>query len=178
MTRPYEISRQAVYEAFKLVKANAGAAGVDGESLTKFGDKLENNLYKIWNRMSSGSYFPPAGQSGSNTQEDQRGASLGSADRGRPSGADGGADISGTACGAVLPTGLLRLPTQQIGPRCAGRNQATLLAIRLGAGIRHRWPVRCARLSLAPPAGEIPAPARNSYPPGIEPWAGEGNDAS
>jgi RNA-directed DNA polymerase len=48
-----------VYEAYKAVKANAGAAGVDQQSLEDFEADLKGNLYKIWNRMSSGSYFPP-----------------------------------------------------------------------------------------------------------------------
>ena len=58
-TKPYEISKHIVLEAFQRVKANKGAAGVDGESLKAFEENLKNNLYKIWNRMSSGSYFPP-----------------------------------------------------------------------------------------------------------------------
>ncbi|WP_339255449.1 group II intron reverse transcriptase/maturase [Paenibacillus sp. FSL P2-0136] len=58
-TKPYEISRHAVWEAYKLVKANQGAAGVDEQSIQKFEENLKDNLYKIWNRMSSGSYFPP-----------------------------------------------------------------------------------------------------------------------
>ena len=45
--------------AYKRVKANKGAAGVDGESIEEFEADLRNNLYKIWNRMSSGAYFPP-----------------------------------------------------------------------------------------------------------------------
>ena len=57
--KPYAISKQVVWEAYKKVKANRGAAGVDGESLAEFETDLKNNLYKIWNRMSSGSYFPP-----------------------------------------------------------------------------------------------------------------------
>jgi len=57
--RPFSISKQVVVEAYKRVKANKGAAGVDGESITDFEKDLKNNLYKIWNRMSSGSYFPP-----------------------------------------------------------------------------------------------------------------------
>jgi retron-type reverse transcriptase len=48
-----------VWEAYKGVKANQGAAGVDGESIAEFEKDLTNNLYKLWNRMSSGSYFPP-----------------------------------------------------------------------------------------------------------------------
>jgi RNA-directed DNA polymerase len=48
-----------VYEAYKAVKANGGAAGVDGQTIEQFEADLKGNLYKIWNRMSSGSYFPP-----------------------------------------------------------------------------------------------------------------------
>jgi len=59
-TKSYQIPKQTVLEAYKLVKANQGAAGVDGESLEMFEANLKDNLYKIWNRMSSGSYFPPA----------------------------------------------------------------------------------------------------------------------
>jgi RNA-directed DNA polymerase len=58
-TRPFNISTRIVGDAYKRVKANKGAAGVDNESLKDFEENLENNLYKIWNRMSSGSYFPP-----------------------------------------------------------------------------------------------------------------------
>jgi hypothetical protein len=48
-----------VYEAYKAVKSNKGAAGVDGQTIEQFEADLGGNLYKIWNRMSSGSYFPP-----------------------------------------------------------------------------------------------------------------------
>lgn len=58
-TKPYVIPKQLVWEAYQRVKANRGAAGVDGESLTMFEEDLKGNLYKVWNRMSSGSYFPP-----------------------------------------------------------------------------------------------------------------------
>jgi RNA-directed DNA polymerase len=57
--KSYVISKQVVWEAYQKVKANRGAAGVDGESIEAFETDLKNNLYKIWNRMSSGSYFPP-----------------------------------------------------------------------------------------------------------------------
>ena len=53
------ISKQAVWEAWEKVKANKGAPGVDGETVAEFESDLKNNLYKIWNRMSSGTYFPP-----------------------------------------------------------------------------------------------------------------------
>lgn len=59
-TKPYEISKHVVWEAYKRVKANKGAAGVDDESIAGFEENLKHNLYKIWNRMSSGSYFPPS----------------------------------------------------------------------------------------------------------------------
>lgn len=58
-TKSFIIPKDLVVRAYKLVKANAGAAGVDQQSLTDFDQDLKGNLYKIWNRMSSGSYFPP-----------------------------------------------------------------------------------------------------------------------
>ena len=57
--KPFSISKREVWEAFKRVKANQGAAGVDGQSIAEFEANLSGNLYKLWNRMSSGSYFPP-----------------------------------------------------------------------------------------------------------------------
>ena len=58
-TKPYNIDKKLVYDAYKVVKANAGAAGVDKQTIEQFDADLMRNLYKIWNRMSSGSYFPP-----------------------------------------------------------------------------------------------------------------------
>src|SRR5450756_2481130 len=58
-TKPYNIDKKLVYDAYKAVKANAGAAGVDKQTIEQFDADLMRNLYKIWNRMSSGSYFPP-----------------------------------------------------------------------------------------------------------------------
>ena len=57
--KPFCISKWEVWEAYKRVKANQGAAGVDGQSIAEFEEDLKDNLFKIWNRMSSGSYFPP-----------------------------------------------------------------------------------------------------------------------
>ena len=57
--KPFEIPKQMVWEAYQRVKANKGAAGVDGQSVEQFEQDLKNNLYRLWNRMSSGSYFPP-----------------------------------------------------------------------------------------------------------------------
>jgi len=57
-TKPFGIAKRDVWEAYKQVKANHGAAGVDGQSIEQFEEDLENNLYRLWNRLSSGSYFP------------------------------------------------------------------------------------------------------------------------
>lgn len=58
-TKPFGISKRAVWEAYLRVKENRGASGVDRQSLEDFGQDLSNNLYKLWNRLASGSYFPP-----------------------------------------------------------------------------------------------------------------------
>lgn len=58
-TKPFEISKRAVWEAYLRVKENRGAAGVDRQSLEDFEQDRANNLYKLWNRLASGSYFPP-----------------------------------------------------------------------------------------------------------------------
>ena len=58
--KPFSITRQEVYNAYRKVKANKGAAGIDGQSIAEFEVNLKDNLYKIWNRMSSGSFFPPS----------------------------------------------------------------------------------------------------------------------
>ncbi len=59
LDKPFVIPKELVWEAYRRVAANKGAPGVDGCSLGEFEADLRNNLYKIWNRMSSGSYFPP-----------------------------------------------------------------------------------------------------------------------
>jgi RNA-directed DNA polymerase len=59
-TKPFSIPKQLVWEAYKQVRSNKGSAGIDEETFVKFDKNLKSNLYKIWNRMSSGSYFPPA----------------------------------------------------------------------------------------------------------------------
>ncbi len=57
--KPFEILKQEVWDAWLKVKSNGGAPGADGQSIEDFESDLKNNLYKVWNRMSSGSYFPP-----------------------------------------------------------------------------------------------------------------------
>jgi RNA-directed DNA polymerase len=59
VAKPFEISKKLVWQAYLEVKSNGGAAGVDKESIETFEQNLKNNLYRLWNRLSSGSYFPP-----------------------------------------------------------------------------------------------------------------------
>ena len=75
--KPYRISKHVVLKAFRRVKANKGAAGVDGETIAEFEKDLKNNLYKHWNRMSSGSYFPPPVRSVEIPKDDKRKRPLG-----------------------------------------------------------------------------------------------------
>lgn len=58
--KPFEIPKRLIWEAYRRVKANRGAAGVDAVSIEAFDENRDGNLYRIWNRLSSGSYFPPA----------------------------------------------------------------------------------------------------------------------
>jgi RNA-directed DNA polymerase len=57
--KPFDIPKTLIWEAWLHVKANQGAAGIDAETIERFENKLGDNLYKLWNRMTSGSYFPP-----------------------------------------------------------------------------------------------------------------------
>ena len=57
--KPYNIPKEIVMNAFKRVKANRGSSGIDRQSIEDFEADIKKNLYRIWNRMSSGSYFPP-----------------------------------------------------------------------------------------------------------------------
>ena len=57
--KSFSISKQLVWDAYQRVRANGGAAGVDQQSIEYFEENLKDNLYKLWNRLSSGSYFPP-----------------------------------------------------------------------------------------------------------------------
>jgi RNA-directed DNA polymerase len=59
LAKSFSISRQMVWAAYLQVKASKGGPGYDNEDMQKFEEDLKNNLYKIWNRMASGTYFPP-----------------------------------------------------------------------------------------------------------------------
>lgn len=104
--KPFTIPKRLVYEAFKAVKANAGAAGVDKESIADFETDLRNNLYRIWNRMSSGSYFPPPVKAVAIPKDGPR--------------AEAGADLSAR---------FLWLSPWEIGTRCGGDHAQKVLAV-------------------------------------------------
>ena len=87
--KPFNIDKEQVYEAYKAVKSKAGAAGVDGQTIEQFEADLKNNLYKIWNRMSSGTYFPPPVRAVSIPKKSGGQRILGVAHRRRSRGADG-----------------------------------------------------------------------------------------
>ena len=59
MTKSLPISKQMVHESYLKVIAKDGSAGIDKQSIDMFNEDLKDNLYKLWNRMTSGSYFPP-----------------------------------------------------------------------------------------------------------------------
>ena len=116
--KPFDISKREVWEAFKKVKANQGAAGVDGQSIAEFEADLADNLYKLWNRLSSGSYLPPPVR-----RVDIPKANGGTRSLGIPTVADrdcsgGRPSVSGALAGADLPRGLLWIPSRPIGDRC------------------------------------------------------------
>ena len=58
--KPFSITKRQVWEEYKWVKVNKGVAGVDGQTIEAFEEDLKDNLYKLWNRLASGSYIPPA----------------------------------------------------------------------------------------------------------------------
>ena len=87
-SKPFNIDKRQVYEAYLQVRSNSGAAGVDGVTIEQFESNLKGNLYKIWNRMSSGAYFPPPVRAVSIPKKKWRPADPRSSDRGGSCGAD------------------------------------------------------------------------------------------
>ena len=71
-TKPFEISYQVFGKAFERVKANKGSYGIDEQTIKKYEENLQANLYKLWNRMSSGTYFPKPVKASSYTEEKRR----------------------------------------------------------------------------------------------------------
>ena len=114
--KPFAIPKSMVWEAYRRVAANKGAPGVDGQALDEFEADLRDNLYRIWNRMSSGSYFRP-GQGGGDPQAARRrGPSARRAHDFRQDRSDGRGHAVGAVGGAEVPPGLLWLPAGKVGP--------------------------------------------------------------
>ena len=100
--KPFAIPKELVWQAWKQVKANGGAAGADGVTIEMFEKDLKDNLYKVWNRMSSGTYFPPAGEGSGDTEGLRRHENARRALCRRPGGADSGRDGAGAENGSHL----------------------------------------------------------------------------
>ena len=111
--KPFDIPKREVWKAFKRVKANQGAAGVDGESIAEFEADLSNNLYKLWNRLSSGSYFPPPVRRVEIPKADGGTRPLGIPTVARRPGSR--SPFPGAACGAGVPCRFLWLQAWPIG---------------------------------------------------------------
>jgi hypothetical protein len=136
--KPFDISKTEVWDAWVKVRENQGAPGVDGQSLEAFEKDLGGNLYKIWNRMSSGTYFPPPVKA----VEIPKAHGPGTRMLGVPTVADRVAQTVAAArleakAGADLPSGLLRLPAGQVGGGRGRGLPAALLGVQLGDRFGH-----------------------------------------
>lgn len=127
--KPFSISKWEVWEAYKRVKANHGAAGVDEQSIEDFERNLKGNQYKIWNRMSSGSYFPPPGADGEDTESEWWRKEAGHTDRVGSDRATSGEVETGAGGGPVVSSGFLRLSAGEVGTGCSGAGAAAMLAL-------------------------------------------------
>jgi retron-type reverse transcriptase len=120
-TKPNVIAKRAVWEAYQQVKANRGSAGIDGETLVMFEQNLSGNLYKLWNRMSSGSYFPPPVK-----QVEIPKAKGGTRKLGIPTVSD---RVAQTVVKRIIES------AWKVGETGGGRHQKAVLAICLGGGV-------------------------------------------
>jgi hypothetical protein len=112
--KPFGIAKRVVWEAYRHVKANQGAAGIDGESLEMFEANLKRNLYRVWNRMSSGSYYPPAIRLVEIPKKNGGVRALGIATVADRIAQNGGQNLYRTGSGAVVSPGLLWLSPRQV----------------------------------------------------------------
>ena len=127
--KPFNISKWVVWEAYTRVKANHGAAGVDAESIEMFEQDLKNNLYKIWNRMSSGTYFPASGPDGRHTEKGRKRAPLRHTHCRRQNCPNGGQDVPGTGRGAAVPPRFVWVSPTEVRDRRTHDSPAAMLAL-------------------------------------------------
>lgn len=134
--KPFGISKWEVWEAYKNVKANQGAPGVDGQTIEEFEKDLQGNLYRIWNRMSSGSYFPPPVLAVDIPKPHGNGTrTLGiptASSRGGQSRTDGRGQAFTGEGRADLPPGFLWLSAETVGSGRSRGVPAPVLEVRLG----------------------------------------------
>jgi hypothetical protein len=110
--KPFLIPKREVWEALKRVKANEGVDCVDGQSIEDFEANPSGNLYKLWNRMSSGSYFPPPVRRVDIPKAS--GQAVGHSNGRRPHCSGSRSPISGADLGAGVSSGLLWLSARQV----------------------------------------------------------------
>ena len=127
--KPFSIPKRDVWNAFHKVKTNQGAAGVDGQTIAEFEADLANNLYRLWNRMSSGSYFPPPVRRVDLPKSDGRTRPLGIPTVGDRVAQEVVKQVPGADPGAPLPRGLLWVPPRPLGDRCPPEDPSALLAV-------------------------------------------------
>ena len=135
INKPFWIEKRRVYEAYKVVKSNHGAAGVDGQTLETFEKDLAGNLYKIWNRVSSGTYFPPPVRAVSIPKK-----TGGERILGVPTVSDRIAQmvVKQMIESDLVPAGLIRVQAGKVGPGCCRGHASAVLEVRLGARVRHQ----------------------------------------
>src|ERR1039457_7181283 len=126
--KPFCISKWEVWEAYKRVKANHGAAGVDEQTIADFERNLKGNLYKIWNRI-VGQLLSAAGADGENTESKWWGKEAGHTDRIGSDRAAGGEVENGAGGGSAVSSGFLRVSTGEVGTGCSGAGTAAMLAL-------------------------------------------------
>jgi hypothetical protein len=129
--KPYCIARTEVLEAYDKVKSNKGAAGIDEQTIEDFERNLKRNLYKIWNRMSSGSYFPPPVRTVM-IPKAKGGESAGYPGCRRSGRTNGREESNGASDGSIVPPQLLRLSAGKAGAGRSGLGTAAMLVLRLG----------------------------------------------
>src|SRR5260370_35907719 len=127
--KPFDIPKREVWEAFKRVKANQGAAGVDRQSIADFEADLSNNLYRLWNLLSSGSYFPPPVRRVDIPKGRWWHAPVGHPDGRRSHRSGGRPSVPGAVSGNGVLHRLLRLQARSIGDRCRAPSSSALLAV-------------------------------------------------
>ena len=125
--KPFDIDKRLVWEAYRKVAANKGAAGVDGQSIAEFEEDLKGNLYKLWNRLSSGTYFPPPVR-GVEIPKKAGGTRM----LGVPTVSDRIAQtvvcmVLEPAAEPVFPPGFIWVPAGPFGAACGGKGSSALL---------------------------------------------------